>query len=382
MQSRVALIKQIDYESKSLEISIRRAIELSGFDLTSARGQRVLLKPNMLGAYPPSMGVTTHPHFVAATGRILKSVGAQVLVGDSPNGVHSIERTWDVTGMREMCREQGFVDTPFEATGSTEKSGLRIARAALEADMIINLPKFKTHGLTVMTLAVKNLFGCINGMHKSGIHRAHADAYDFSKEVVRIADCVRPCLNIVDGIVAMEGDGPSGGSLIELGVIAAGKDMYSVDEICCRLIELPPMHLTTLEIAHHLNLWKENDVTVVGDPMDELRPSRFVLPSTYTHGLRDWWISRLVMRIIWRHFKAQPLIYENLCKRCGLCVGACPVSAIVQEDLSYAPKIITEQCIQCFCCHEVCPYKAVKIKSSPLLKIVQWFSNRRIRRRK
>ncbi|MFH1829872.1 MAG: DUF362 domain-containing protein [Pseudomonadota bacterium] len=380
MPHRVALIKQTSYEQKSLEASIRRAVELTGFDLSSARGKCVLLKPNLLGAYPPSMGVTTHPHFVAAVGCIFKQAGAHVSVGDSPNGVHSIQKTWEVTGMREVCRIHGFAEAPFEASGSVERAGLRIAKALAQADMIINLPKFKTHGLTVLTLAVKNLFGCINGMQKSSIHRAHPDAYDFSEQVVRIADCVCPHFNIIDGIVAMEGDGPSGGNLIELGVIAAGQNMHFVDAICCKLIGLSPKHLDTLAAALQLKLLNDvEDILVVGDSMDELRPPCFKLPSTYTHGMRDWWISKLVMRIIWHNMSAQPVIDENLCKRCNLCVNACPVLAIDEGEQDFAPKINSEQCIQCFCCHEVCPHRAIQLRRSPLLKIWQWFADRRIR---
>lgn len=378
MSHRVAIVRYGDYSPEMLERKIRRAVILTGFIIKSVKKRKVLLKPNMLGAYPPEMGVTTHPEFVAAAGRVFAKAGAHVMVGDSPNGVHMPERTWDVTGIGEVCKRDGLEAAPFEKAGSELVDGQRISRAVRAADFVVNLPKFKTHGLTYMTLAVKNLFGCVNGMQKSTIHRDHPDPRDFSREVLKIARAVSPSLSIVDGIVAMEGDGPSGGTLKQLGTIVAGMDMHRVDRVCCDIAGISQGDLDTLSLAKEQGLWSDGDeIEMMGDPLE--KPG-FVLPSTFMKGSRDWAISRLAMKIIFGSVKAQPRIRSSVCKRCGLCVDACPVDAIEHRGEKLPPKIKEELCIQCFCCHEVCPHKAIATRSSISMKAWRWLDRRRIAR--
>lgn len=383
MPKRVALVSQANYDPPSLERSLIRAIELAGFDLSAVRGRRVLLKPNMLGAYPPSMGITTHPSFVAAVGRIFRDAGACVLVGDSPDGVHPIEKTWEVTGMREICRSIGAREARFEAAGGVERDGLWISHAVFDADIVVNLPKFKTHGLTILTLAAKNLFGCVSGMQKTRHHRDCKGRDEFAGLIVRIADIVRPALTIIDGIVAMEGEGPSAGKLTDLGVIVAGQGVHAIDAACCMLVGLSPIELDTLAAAKRLGLWDDGEpIELVGDPLDELRPVRFDLPSTYTRGMRDWWITRFVIDRIWSGMSAQPVIDPKICVSCGLCVDGCPLDAISQEDTDEAPEIDEKKCIQCMCCHEICPNRAIYLRSSLTVRLARWLSNRRSRRAK
>ncbi len=382
MSHRVAFVAQKNYEPQSLERAIRRSIELCGFDLAAAHGARVLLKPNMLGAYPPEMGVTTHPAFVAAVGRIFKQAGASVSAGDSPNGVYPLERTWEATGMRAACMEAGLAEERFEAGGSVTNGGLFIARAVLDADIVVNLPKFKTHGLTILTLAAKNLYGCINGMQKTRLHRECKTLAEFAEVVARTAGIVKPALTIIDGIVAMDGNGPSAGDLVDLGVIAAGTDVQSLDAACCALIGLDPKELDTLAAAKRLGLWDDDErIEIAGDGLDSLRPKKFTLPVTYTRGMRDWWISKFVAARIWSSMRAQPVIDEARCVRCLLCIDACPVAAIDRKAVDSVPLIDDEACIQCFCCHEICPQKAVDIKKSRALKLFGWLSSLRTRRR-
>ena len=378
---RAAMVAQSNYEPDSLERSIRRTIKLLEFDLSSVRGKHVLLKPNMLAAYPPAMAVTTHPEFVAAAGRIFKGAGATVWVGDSPNGVQSIDSVWKTTGIGEACRREELIEKPFEPAGSIERDGFLISRVAIEADLIINLPKFKTHSLTVMTLAVKNMFGCICGIQKSAFHQRHPGAYDFSRTCVRIAQAITPALSIVDGIEAMEGNGPSAGQVKQLGVIAAGSDMYALDWALCQLIGLAPMELDTTRAAIEMGLWRESDaIEIVGDPMAKLRPESFLLPATYRTGARNWRLSRFVTMLIWSRMKAQPEIAADRCVRCGMCVRSCPVGAIAWEDETQAPIIRKAECISCYCCHEICPQRAIDIRRNLPLRIWQWMSERRLRR--
>ncbi|MFH0800342.1 MAG: DUF362 domain-containing protein [Pseudomonadota bacterium] len=377
MSSRVAMIAQPGYDERTLVPAIVRAIGSVGFDLDSVRGRRVLLKPNMLGAYLPSMGVTTNPAFVSAAAKIFCGAGAIVSIGDSPNGIFPIDKVWEVTGMREVCRASGAAELHFEATGSVRKDGLKIARAAFDTDVVVNLPKFKTHGLTILSLAAKNLFGCVNGMQKTAHHRECQTREEFGRLVARIAGAVNPPLTLIDGIVAMEGNGPSAGELMDLGVIVAGTDVHAVDAACCRLVGLPPIELDSLAAAKQLGLWNGREpLEISGDPIDELAPKEFKLPSTYTRGMRDWWISKFVIGRIWNGLSSQPVIDPALCKRCLLCIDACPVEAISDTSSDLAPEIAEKICIQCMCCHEVCPHKAIGLKESALLRLGRWLSKR------
>ncbi len=372
----VSFVRQRSYEPESLRAAILRAIECCGFELATVKGRRVLLKPNLLGAYPREQGVTTHPAFVVAVGRIFQEAGAsEVCVGDSPNGVHDLERTWEVTGMRAACREAGLTELRFEKSGSEERRGVLLARDVVDADLLVSLPKFKTHGLTVLTLAVKNLFGCVNGIQKTGVHRSFPDVPQFSDAIVKIAEAVRPDLTLIDGIVAMEGNGPSGGELIDLNVIAAGKQIHALDAACCDLVGLPRLHLDTLAAAKRLGVWDPEDpIEVNGDSFSELKPSAFAFPGTYLRGVRGWWITRMALRLIWSRLTAKPAISKDRCHRCGLCVGACPVGAISRSTESEVPRISLRTCIECLCCHEVCPYKAIDLKRSLALKLARRLS--------
>lgn len=377
----MALVLQRSYDPEGLRAALAAAIQAAGFDLKRVAGRRVLLKPNMLGAYPPHMGVTTHPAFVEAIARIFIAAGAAVAIGDSPNGVYPIDKVWEATGMRAVCRATGAEEVHFEAAGSAERGGISISRAALDAEILVNLPKFKSHGLTVMTLAAKNLFGCVSGMQKTAHHRRCRTREEFAETIARIADEVKPALSIVDGIVAMDGNGPSAGNLVELGVVAAGTDVHAVDSVCCQIVNLAPLELDTLAAAKRLALWGEAcPIEVVGTSIPEARPKNFRLPSTYTKGLRDWWISRFVIGRIWRGLSARPVIAPKLCQRCLMCMEACPFGAITRDGGPSAPEIDPNICEECMCCHETCPHRAIGIKESRLLKVARWLSERRARK--
>ena len=380
MGHRVAIVAQKDYGSPGLEAALRRVIGLAGFDLAGARGKRVLLKPNMLGAYPPAMGVTSPPPLVAALVRLFQEAGATVAVGDSPNGFHPLEQVWETTGIGEVCRAAGAQGIRFESSGSVEVRGVRIAKAVVEADLVVNLPKLKTHGLTFLTLGVKNLFGCVPGMRKSRIHRQAIERRRFAEALVAIAEAVRPALTIVDAVTAMEGDGPSAGKLVPLGALVAGVDVHAVDAACCRIVGLPSLELDTLAVAKERGLFDDGTpIDLVGDPVEAVAPASFAMPSTYTRKSLDSPFTRFVLRRIWEQSWVLPAIHPGRCRRCGLCVGGCPVGAIVQTDERAAPVVVKKKCIQCFCCHELCPHRAIDLRRSLAVRFVSWLTQRRAR---
>jgi uncharacterized protein (DUF362 family)/ferredoxin len=381
MQHAVSIVTQSSYESGSLTAAISQAIFAAGFDMGSVKGRSVLLKPNMLGAFLPEMGATTHPSFVRAVIEIFQSADAIVSVGDSPNGVHTPDEVWRTTGIRDVCVETGAKEVQFEKSGSVERGGFMIARAVLSADIIINLPKFKTHGLTALTLAVKNLFGCVNGMIKTRYHREFSDRSKFCKQIVAIANEVSPSLSIVDGITAMAGNGPSGGIVVQLGAIVAGTNMYAVDSACADIVGIQPMDVETIAAAVEMGQWSEsNSLHIAGE-----RPTRFAhidfpMPSTFKTKKLDWWISRVILSGIWNGLSVKPKINPKKCIHCNMCYEACPVKAISRAEGQTPPLVNGSKCIECFCCHEVCPESAIDLKGSPLLRIARFFSDRRRRK--
>jgi len=383
----VAIFRCNKHELKLIVNTLVSSIKSINFDTSSLRGKTVLLKPNMLGAYPPKMGITTHPLFVEAVIILFKEYGCKVWLGDSPNGIFPIDLVWERTGIREICKRHNVTEKVFEREGSVVKNGLHIAKPLVEVDLVVNLPKFKTHGLTILTLATKNLYGCIPGLVKTSYHRKYRGNERFAEMLVRIAGTVSPKLTLIDGIVGMDGNGPSAGRLIKLGLIIAGTDVFHTDAVCSSLVGLNPLNLDTLVAAKKLNLWNENDETIVtGINPHENIIKDFNLPSTYTKGMRDWWISKFVIKRIWGGISIKPKVNQKKCKRCGLCIKSCPVKAIEgkqsgsDEKLKEPPKIITKKCIECYCCHEICPYKAIDLNQSLFIKIGRMLGERRIKK--
>jgi uncharacterized protein (DUF362 family) len=158
---RVAFVRCHRYDVGDIVEAMEASLAATSFDPKCAAGKTVLLKPNMLGAYPPHRHVTTHPAFVEAAAALFRGAGARVQVGDSSNGVYPVDEVWNVTGIRRAAELAGAEIVPFERAGSVEREGVRIAKPVFDADIVVNLPKFKTHGLTALTLATKNLYGCV-----------------------------------------------------------------------------------------------------------------------------------------------------------------------------------------------------------------------------
>jgi len=399
MEHTVGLFRCAQYKLDKILTVLGEAVSKVGFSTQGFSGKTVLLKPNMLGAYPPEMGITTHPAFLEAAIILFKELGCRVWVGDSANGIFPIDCVWERTGIRDVCKRQGVEEKVFERESGTLVDGLFIAKPVLEADAIVNLPRFKTHGLTVLTVATKNLYGCVPGLMKTRYHRENIDRNKFAKLVVRIAEIAKPQLNLVDGITAMDGNGPSAGRLLDMGTIIAGVNHHAVDTVCARLIDLNPLDVDTIEAARSLGVWNmDNEIKLVGEPFNSCKPPSFNLPATFTKGMRDWWISLFVIDRIWGGISIKPKINRAVCQRCGLCVKSCPVGAIIApEGLKMffdkcdvavrkfdpkgpAPRVINKTCVECYCCHEICPYKAIDLNESLGVRIGRFLGERRIRK--
>ncbi|MFH1654260.1 MAG: DUF362 domain-containing protein [Pseudomonadota bacterium] len=357
------------YDLEVLQEKILHAIEFSGFDLSAVKGKRVLLKPNLLGAYPPSRAVTTHPRIVEAVINIFKQRGAIVSVGDSPGYAHKTEDVLKTTGIGDVCAKS---DVPFiilQKQGAKHVEGLLIANDFFNFDYVINLPKLKTHSLTLLTCAVKNLFGCVPGMQKVVYHRQYQDKMKFSEMLVKISQIVKTDLTIVDAVEIMDGDGPSAGTKKHLGAVFVGKNIHAVDSFVAKLMGIEAKDVPSLVIADRMGIWKHSSEIEIRGELPDIKGKSFSIPKTFTTGLIDRWIVNAILSKIWSNLKLTPTINNDKCERCGICVKSCPVGAIIWKDVELFPVIDKKRCVECSCCHELCPVKAVELTQSLLMKI-------------
>ncbi len=331
-------------------------------------GVRVLLKPNLITDAAPDEAKTTHPALVGAVIRYFRRRGAQVRVGDSPANVCDLERVWAKTGIAEVCAREQVELVNFEKAGSESftRNGFTftLARPVLDADMVISLPKVKTHVLTLLTGAVKNLYGCIPGLQKTALHKAYPHPADFHALLAALYEVVRPGLAIADGIVGMEGDGPTAGSPRVLGFLAASPDAAALDATVARYLGLDLdaiAHLGAIQ-ARGMGETRIESIRVVHTaslpPLHPpLRP-----PQAVPLGRLPRWLTRAVAPLIWN----RP-VFSARCKFCGLCVRACPNGALTQSPRAL-PLLMPQRCIACCCCHEVCPERAITLRASPFLR--------------
>jgi len=368
MTSNVAIVKCPDYDPGRVLEAVRKSLDLLGgiIKFISPRS-KVLVKPNLLMAIEPQAGVDTHPEVVRAVIKLLKGINCNVLVGDSPSTWNNrIEEVYQISGIKKICEEEEVELVKFERRRWRGKFPL--STYLDECDYLVSIPKFKTHELTILTAAIKNNFGLVSGTYKTELHRCNIDIYEFSKAVVDIYQEARPALSIVDGITAMEGDGPgTGGKLRQQGLIIAGADAVAVDSVLTMIMGLKPLDILTTRIAHERKLGVAgiNSIKILGENIKDLNGGHFELPKN-SLLLK---IPQPLLRLAGKFIQLYPRIVQKNCVLCGTCIGICPQKAIRRDK----EKIIIHyaKCISCFCCQESCPAAAIKVKKNLLVNILR-----------
>jgi len=369
----VALARSDTYERGDVARAVAEVLgHLGGIETFVRPGQRVLLKPNLLSAKSPDRAITTHPIVLEALIEAVRGAGGEPLIGDSPGGaVRGVERVWENTGMRDLAERTGVALVSFEAAGSEEVRGelrsYRIARPVLEADVVINVPKMKTHILTTYTGCIKNMFGTVPGFAKGRLHSIVPRPEPFSRHIVDIYGLVRPRLNVMDAVVAMEGDGPSGGRPRQVGAIIAGADGVAVDAVASGMMGCDDgaVHAVRIAAERGLGIARREHIEIKGADPASFDLDDFELPKTRVFDLMPTFLVRALRPWIWLY---PEMSKEWGCKgrACGLCVASCPVGAIAMTDSG--PVVDRRACVECLCCHEVCPEHAVRIRLSWLAK--------------
>jgi len=385
MSCRVSIRSAAGYQRAVVEAAMVQVLApLGGMSAFVKPGQRVLIKPNMLSGKAPDKAVTTHPEVVRAVIRLAQQAGGLVSVGDSP-GVGQPRQVAAKCGILQVIEETGAAFAPFTESVKVRPQGttfheLEIARDILDAEVIINLPKLKTHQMMGFTCAVKNLFGAVVGMRKPRLHlQAGTDKAFFALMLLELAEYVRPALSIVDAIVGMEGDGPGSGDPVPIGALLAGVEPLAVDTVAAELVRLDAEYIWPQKIAQQTGRSGSflDQVEIVGDDLRALRPARFrpAKASDVNFGLPSFLKNRLR-----RSLTALPEVDGEQCQACGLCVKHCPPKAMTLNGNGL--HIDYKRCIGCFCCQELCPYGAILTHQGKLLRLSRFLSRRRRRKRK
>lgn len=378
MDSKVSIVRAKTYDSQEILFAVRRAVDLIGGILDYVKkGERILLKPNVLSAKSPESGVDTHPEVLRAIARLVKEAGAEVLVGDSPGGFYFKESdsAYEAAGIKRVCEEEGLRLVAFDKAHNV--NGIPLTSVVREVDGIISLPKMKTHDLTTITGAVKNSYGLAVGLYKAQCHFKAPRPKEFAKYIVDVFECAIPRLVAMDGVVAMEGSGPAAGGLRQAGLILAGNDCVACDAVFASLIGLMPLSIETTEEAYKRKLGEADlsKIKVLGMNLREAKLRNFKLPET-SILIR---IPKPVVKLLAGMIKFQPKIDDAICEKCRICAKSCPAGCITVEEKGSMPrpfarksgtKIDYKRCVSCFCCLELCPYNAISIRRSLLAKLL------------
>ncbi|MDP2217548.1 MAG: DUF362 domain-containing protein [Methanolobus sp.] len=370
MASKVSIVRCTDY-SVAAE-SVRMSVNLiGGLSAVIKKGNRVLLKPNILAARRPEEAVTTHPAIISTLCEIVREAGGIPVIGDGAGIARpgATAEAFVVSGIAAVAEELDVELINFQTAGfklvnvpnSRHFPQLFVSKAVLDADVIISLPKLKTHELTYYTGAVKNMFGALPLKARKEMHLL-AERRLFGEAVIDLYTVTRPHLAVMDGVVGMEGNGPSHGKPVNTGVVMASYDPVSLDIVASRLIGLDPMKVPTTRAALERGLGTV-EPEVAGIPLDEV-----AVKYKPSNGGILFNVPPVITRIFGRYYTVRPCIDASKCILCGACAGACPVHAI--ESKNGKLRIDNERCILCYCCREMCPQNAVASDRSLLARIL------------
>ncbi len=374
----VSLQPLADYQPEAVRAALEALLSpLGGMGAYVKPGQRVLIKPNLLAGKPPERAVTTQPEIVRQVILMVQQAGGVVTVGDSP-GIGKPEVVARKCGILQVVEESGARFAPFNESVPVRVSEgtfhqLEVARELLDAEVVINLPKLKTHQMMGYTGAVKNMFGAVVGMRKLRLHlQAGADPAFFALMLLELSERFPPALSIMDAVVGMEGNGPSSGEPVQVGALLASPHALALDTVATALVGLPPSQLWTQRVALDTDRpgSRLEDLLLHGPPLASLRPRRFRPAPSSDVGFG---LPAPLKRVLRNSVTARPEIAAK-CVRCGDCVRHCPPHAMTLD--ARGVLIDYRKCIRCFCCQELCPHAAIDTRQGALLKIAAFLRGR------
>ena len=365
-RTKVALLQCNSYNTDKLYEKIKEGIDLiGGIEKFIKKGEKILLKPSLLAPDPPETATTTHPSVFESIAKILIEHGVLVYYGDSP-AFHDPLKALKKSGIYDVAFKLNLKQADFQNRERVlykegrQNKVFEIAKGVLESDGMVSLPKLKTHGLTILTGAIKNQFGCIPGVTKTAFHAKLDDVNKFSQMLVDLTMFLKPRLYIMDGILAMEGNGPRRGNPVHLGVLLLSSDPVALDTVASVIIGIDPYKIIPTVKGEESGLGTIEEIEVVGSRIEDVQ-KRFKLPR-YSGNFNS--IPPFLRRFIKNAFIQRPVIHKKKCVECYECYKICPTkpkSISIGND-NY-PAYIYHTCIRCYCCQENCPEGAITIKT-------------------
>lgn len=359
---KVSIVRCNSYDKKKVYGAVKKAISDIGFDIKP--GSKVILKPNVLSRHKPEEAVSTNPAVIDAVCRFLKEKKCKIIIAES-SGFYSTLKNFEVAGIAQIARKHNAKLVSLSHANIVVKKipnakilkQTKISKELFDADLIINMPKMKTHTLTKYTGAVKNLLGCIPGGIKQDYHVKAPTEKKFCQLLVDIYALVMPRLTIMDGVVGMEGNGPASGTLKKSNLILAGDDSAAVDYVAEKIMGIKGKVYTT-KYAAERGYFAPADVEVFG----KIKRIKFKMPAA-TVSL----VPPIIRELFFKYTTPDPVLVKEKCVKCGTCMKVCHSKAI---KLRPYPVFNRRKCIHCYCCNELCPEEAIDLEKKRVIEVI------------
>ncbi len=383
MENKVYIVECKDYDE--VEDKLAALLDLmGGIDRFAKQGEKIVLKVNLLREARPEEAVCTHPSVVATVGRLTRETGAVPVIADSPGGGcrytrKTLDRIYHTSRMHQAADQAGIsvnwdtTSRPVSYADGILTKHFDIITPVYEADAVFNLCKMKTHLFTVMTGAIKNIFGVIPGLSKAGYHAKLHDVQRFAGMLLDLSQYISPRLTIMDAVIAMEGDGPGAGDPRPVGLLIGSENPLALDVVATEIMGLKRTENPVIMEAER-RAFKPNrleEIEVIGADPAGVKVSDFkrTRVSAGSLGLgRMPWYQRILEPLFKNAFSVRPRVIWNRCIACGTCIKGCPMEAISFVD--ERASIEDDKCIRCYCCHEICPEEAIGFHSSWLYQLI------------
>ena len=371
--SNVCILKCDTYDQHQVDKTISELFErFGGIGAFVKPGCKVLLKPNLIAKKLPETMAVTHPAVVRAVAKLALNAGGVVTIADSPGGIYKenyLNKIYEAAGLKKLAEEMpvrlnydtGYQDITADINGKKRK--FSIINPVIENDIIINLPKLKTHVMANYTGAVKNLFGTVPGLTKAEYHYKYPKKEEFFSMITDLCAYIKPMFSVMDGICMMEGDGPSNGTPKKADLLIGSPDPFALDEIALQLIGFHREEVLTAKIAWESGYTTQEEIVMLGQSLKES-----VVPDVKKPNIQSTTFEKRIPGFLNRRINAflnpAPKIIQERCILCGNCTTICPAK-VLKKQSGRIVLMDHKKCIKCYCCHEMCPKDAIYIRKLP-----------------